>query len=188
MQIKQISEDGGSCEHLVGLHLPNITLPTTDGTSVTLSRLTGITVVYFYPMTSQPGVLPPNGWDDIPGARGCTPQNCSYRDHFSELSELNSAVYGMSTQDTDYQKEMAKRLHLPFSVISDAKLVFCDALNIPTFIADGKRLTKRITIIIEDGIVDTVHYPIFPSNSDPNWVISYLSLKIKKATSAANLA
>ena len=188
LKIKQILEDDGSCEHLVGAPLPDIALPTTDGMSVTLSRLTETTVIYCYPMTSQPKVLPPDGWDEIPGARGCTPQNCSFRDNFLELSKLNAVVFGMSTQDTDYQKEMAERLHLPYSVISDSNFEFCDILNIPTFIADGKRLMKRVTIIIEDGIIEAVHYPIFQSESDPSWVISYLSLKIKNATKAANLA
>jgi peroxiredoxin len=175
LQLKQIPEDDGSCEHLVGVRLPDIALPGTDGISVNLSRLKGTTVVYCYPMTSQPDVLPPDGWDEIPGARGCTSQSCSFRDHFSELLELNASVYGLSTQNTYYQKEMAERLHLPFSVISDAKFEFCDTLNIPTFIADGKRLTKRVTIIIDLGVIEAVHYPIFPSNSDPDWVISYLS-------------
>jgi peroxiredoxin len=187
LQLKQIPEDDGSCEHLVGVRLPDIALPGTDGISVNLSRLKGTTVVYCYPMTSQPGVLPPDGWDEIPGARGCTPQSCSFRDNFSELSNLNAVVFGMSTQGTDYQKEMAERLQLPFSVISDSKFEFCDTLNIPTFVADGKRLMKRVTIIIEGGIIEAVHYPISQSSSDPGWVISYLSSKIKHATRTANL-
>ena len=178
LKIKQILEDDGSCEHLVGSPLTDIALPTTDGMSVTLSRLTGTTVVYCYPMTSQPGVTPPDGWDEIPGARGCTQQSCSFRDNFSVLSKLNAVVFGMSTQGIDYQKEMAERLQLPFSVISDSKFAFCDTLNIPTFIADGKRVMKRITIIIEDGIIEVVHYPIFQSSSDPGWVIAYLSSKL----------
>ena len=126
-------------------------------------------------MTSKPGVPSPVGWDEIPGARGCTLQSCSYKDNFSELSKLNAAVYGMSTQDTDYQKEMVERLHLPFPVISDSNFKFCDAMNIPTFTVDDKRLMKRVTMLVENGIIEDIHFPIYESASDPNWVISYLS-------------
>ena len=126
-------------------------------------------------MTSKPGVPSPVGWDEIPGARGCTLQSCSYKDNFSQLSKLNAAVYGMSTQETDYQKEMVERLHLPFSVISDSKFEFCDIMNIPTFTVDDKRLMKRVTMLIENGVIEAIHFPISRSDSDPNWVISYLT-------------
>ena len=145
-------EDGELCEHLKGARLPDVALPATNGLLVNLSKLNGTTVVYCYPMTSQPGVLPPIGWDEIPGARGCTLQSCSFKDHFIELSKLKTKVYGMSTQDTSSQKEMTERLQLPFSIISDNKFEYCDTLNFPTFIADGKRFMKRITIIIENII------------------------------------
>ena len=171
----RVPQDDGACDHLAGAMLPNIMLPATNNKSVNLAKLSGTTVVYCYPMTGQPGVPLPEGWDEIPGARGCTPQSCSFRDHFSELSALGASVFGMSTQDTNYQKEMAERLHLPFPVISDANFEFCDALNIPTFNVDGKRLMKRVTIIFRDEVIKAVHYPVFPSNSDPEWVISYLS-------------
>ena len=176
-------ENDGLCEHLVGIHLPDIALPSTDGMAVTLSKLTGTTVVYCYPMTSQPGVLSPVNWDEIPGARGCTQQSCSFKNNFSELSKLNAVVYGMSTQDTDYQKEMTERLQLPYSVLSDAKLEYCDILDIPTFIVGGKRLIKRVTIIIEGGVIEAVHYPILQSALDPDWVIAYLSTKNRNANS-----
>ncbi len=170
-----IPEDDGACDHLMGSRLPNIALPTTEGDSVNLSRQKRTTVIYCYPMTGQPGVPLPDGWDEIPGARGCTPQSCSFRDHFSELSSLGADVFGMSTQDTNYQIEMAERLRLPFSVISDAKFEFCEALNLTTFNVNGMRLMKRVTMIVNEGLVIGVHYPIFPSNSDPEWVISYLT-------------
>jgi len=176
-------EDDELCEHLVGTSLPDVALPSTNGMAINLSKLAGTTVVYCYPMTSQPGVPPPAGWDEIPGARGCTQQSCSFKNNFSKLSKLNAAVYGMSTQDTNYQKEMTERLQLPYSVLSDAKFEYCNILNIPTFIADGKRLIKRVTIIIEDGVIETVHYPVFQSASDPNWVIAQLSKENKNATS-----
>ena len=155
--------------------MPHLTLPATNGLSITLSKLTGTTIIFCYPMTSKPGVPSPVGWDEIPGARGCTLQSCSYKDNFSELSKLNAAVYGMSTQDTDYQKEMVERLHLPFSVISDSKFEFCDIMNIPTFTVDDKRLMKRVTMLIENGVIEAIHFPISRSDSDPNWVISYLT-------------
>lgn len=170
-----VPEDDGACDHLIGSRLPDIALPTTNGDFVNLSRQKKITVVYCYPMTGRPGVPLPDGWDDIPGARGCTPQSCSFRDHYSELSALGADVFGMSTQDTNYQKEMVERLHLPFPVISDSKREFCEALGMPVFDVDGNRLMKRVTIIAREGNVAAVHYPVFPSNSDPEWVISYLS-------------
>ena len=126
-------------------------------------------------MTGKPGVPLPEGWDEIPGARGCTPQSCSFRDHHSELSALGADVFGLSTQDTEYQKEMAERLHLPFLVLSDVNLQFCEAMKLPTFEVDGMRLVKRVTMIAENNIVVKVHYPIFPSDTDAMWVIEQLS-------------
>lgn len=175
-------EDDGLCRHLVGTRLPDVALPSTDGMAINLSEPTGTTVVYCYPMTSQPGTPPPANWDETPGARGCTQQSCSFKSNFSKLSKLNAVVYGMSTQNTDYQKEMTERLQLPYSVLSDAKFEYCNILNIPTFIVDCKRLIKRVTIIIESGIIEAVHYPILQSASDPDWVIAHLSAKNRNAT------
>jgi peroxiredoxin len=125
-------------------------------------------------MTGQPNVPLPDGWDQIPGARGCTPQSCSFRDHYQELRSLGADVVGLSVQSTEYQQEMADRLHLPFSVLSDADYLFQQALRLPTFVAAGMTLLKRITLIANDGVIEAVHYPIFPSDSDPAWVIDYL--------------
>lgn len=169
-----VPEDDGACDHLVGAALPDLVLATTKGDAVNLSKLTGVTVVYCYPMTGKPGTPLPQGWDDIPGARGCTPQSCSFRDHYAELSRLGAAVYGMSTQDTEYQWEMAERLHLPFSVISDSGFQFCDAMEMPSFTVDSTRLMKRVSLIISKGRIEAVHYPVFPSDTDPAWVIDYL--------------
>ena len=121
--------DDGACDHLIGMKLPDIELMATDGSLVNLSSQSGKTVIYCYPMTGKPGVPLPDGWDNIPGARGCTPQSCSFRDHHGELSALGADVYGLSTQNTDYQQEMAERLHLPFLVLSDASFAFCEALD-----------------------------------------------------------
>lgn len=170
-----IPEDDGACAHLTGMRVPDLDLPTTGGGSVNLAALTRRTVVYCYPMTGVPGVALPDGWDDIPGARGCTPQSCAFRDHNAEINALGADVFGLSTQDTAYQEEMAARLHLPFPVISDAQFALTEALKLPTFEADGKRLTKRVTFIIDNGKISAVHYPVFPSHSDPAWVLAQLS-------------
>lgn len=170
-------QDDGACKHLVGMALPNVVLLATDGSMVNLSQLPGRTVIYCYPMTGQPNVPLPEGWDQIPGARGCTPQSCAFRDHYQELQALNTNVFGLSVQSTDYQREMATRLHLPFQVLSDEQYQFQQALNLPTFVAAGMTLLKRVTLISNDGYIEAVHYPIFPSDSDPAWVLDYLNSK-----------
>ncbi|CAM3698006.1 peroxiredoxin [Polynucleobacter brandtiae] len=166
--------DDGAAKHLIGMSLPNITLASTNGKSIALASYPQFLVIYCYPMTGQPNVPLPEGWDQIPGARGCTPQSCSFRDHYQELKALNADVLGLSAQTTEYQKEMASRLHLPFPVVSDADFQLQKALNLPTFTAAGMTLLKRLTIIAQAGKIVAVHYPIFPSDSDPAWVMAYL--------------
>jgi peroxiredoxin len=172
-----VPQDDGTCDHLVGMSLPNVALLATDGSMVNLSQLPGRLVIYCYPMTGQPNVPLPEGWDQIPGARGCTPQSCAFRDHYQELQALNANVFGLSVQSTDYQREMATRLHLPFQVLSDEQYQFQKALNLPTFVAAGMTLLKRVTFISHQGRIEAVHYPIFPSDSDPAWVLDYLKSK-----------
>jgi peroxiredoxin len=172
-----VPQDDGACNHLVGMALPNLPLLATDGAWVKLSQLPGRLVIYCYPMTGQPNVPLPEGWDQIPGARGCTPQSCAFRDHYQELQALNANVFGLSVQSTDYQREMAARLHLPFQVLSDEQYQFQKALNLPTFVAAGMTLLKRVTLISNDGYIEALHYPIFPSDSDPAWVLDYLKSK-----------
>lgn len=167
--------DDGACNHLRGLRLPDIMLLSTAGTMVKLVALPGRTVVYCYPRTGQPDQAVPAGWDLIPGARGCTPQSCAFRDHYQELQQLHSDVYGLSTQDTDYQREAATRLHLPFPLLSDADLTFTKVLRLPTFIFDGMILIKRVTLIIEDGQIIKVFYPVFPPDQNAAEVIAWLS-------------
>src|SRR5262245_27124901 len=129
-----VPQDDGAARHLKGTRLPDVTLPPTDGASVNLSTLKGRTVVYIYPRTGRPGQPTPTGWDAIPGARGCTPQSCGFRDHFAELKRLGvAALFGLSTQDTAYQREAAERLHLPFPILSDADFQLTRALKLPTF-------------------------------------------------------
>ncbi len=169
-----IPQDDGAAKHLVGTRLPTISLHATTGKQFNLGELKGRLVMYCYPMTGQPNVALPDGWDQIPGARGCTPQSCSFRDHYQELRSLGAEVMGLSVQSTAYQQEMADRLHLPFAVLSDVDYQFQQALQLPTFVAAGMTLLKRITLIANDGVIEAVHYPIFPSDSDPAWVIDYL--------------
>jgi peroxiredoxin len=157
--------DEGAANHLVGLPMPHVQLLSTAGKLVDLSKLSAPrTVIYCYPMTGVPGQALPEGWDLIPGARGCTPQSCGFRDHYQELLALDTEVFGLSTQTTEYQREVAERLALPFGVLSDADFAFCDALRLPTFEAAGVRLLKRLTLIVKAGRIEHVFYPVFPPN------------------------
>jgi len=152
-----------------------LALPATEGGPVNLSRLGGRTVIYIYPRTGVPGADLPAGWDQIPGARGCTPQSCSFRDHFGELTRLGVAhLYGLSTQDTAYQREAAIRLHLPFAVLSDEKLALANALKLPTFIVAGMTLLKRMALVVDDGRITKVFYPVFPPDKNAAEVIAWL--------------
>lgn len=170
-----VPEDDGAAAHLPGLRLPAISLPSTQGTEeVHLNALKGRLVIYCYPMTGKPGLPLPDGWDQIPGARGCTPQSCAYRDHYQQITALGAAVFGLSSQTSDYQREMAERLHLPFGVLSDTGFALQAALNLPTFQSAGVKLYKRLTLVAQDGLIKAVHYPIFPSDADAAWVMDYL--------------
>lgn len=167
--------DDGSAGHLPGARLPSIALPATDGTSVTLSALPGRTVVYTYPMTGRPGLALPEGWDMIPGARGCTPQSCAFRDHFVELQTAGARrVFGLSTQNTAYQREAAERLHLPFPLLSDDSLALTRALRLPTLTVDGRTLLARSAWIADDGRITHVLYPVFPPDRNAGDVLAWL--------------
>lgn len=169
--------DDGACDHLEGLDVPAIALRSTGGRVVDLAGLRGRTVVYCYPMTGRPDRELPEGWLDIPGARGCTPQSCAFRDHYQELQALGAEVFGLSTQDTAYQQEAVARLHLPFEMLSDEQLLFQQALRLPTFEVAGMILIKRITLIIMNARIEKVFYPIFPSNKNAEDVMAWLSQK-----------
>ncbi len=167
--------DDSACDHLPGLLVPAVALPSTRGGTVRLDRPTSRwTVVYAYPRTGQPDVESPPGWDQIPGARGCTPQNCAYRDHYQELKALGAEVYGLSTQSTEYQREMAERLHLPYSVLSDERLELTRALRLPTFKYGAWTLLHRFSLVLAEGRVARVFYPVFPSTADSEWVTTWL--------------
>jgi peroxiredoxin len=167
--------DDGAAAHLPRMQLPAITLPCTTGGRVTLSHLPGLTVVYAYPRTGKPGEALPEGWDAIPGARGCTPQSCAFRDHFAELKGLGvDHLFGLSTQDSAYQKEMAERLHLPFPVLSDVDLALTREMRLPTFQVGDMTLLKRLTLVIHDGVVEHVFYPVFPPDRSAAEVVDWL--------------
>lgn len=168
------TDDDGAAAHLSGMQLPDVTLPSTDGASINLRALKGRWVIYIYPMTGRPGVPLPDGWDGIPGARGCTPQSCSFRDHYTELQELGAGVLGLSTQSSDYQQEARDRLHLPFQLLSDSGLELKDALRLPTFTAAGMELYKRLTLIAENGMITKVFYPVFPPDRNADEVLAWL--------------
>ena len=168
-------QDDGAAKHLAGMKLPDLTLPATDGPPVNLAKLKGRAVVYIYPRTGVPGVDLPPGWNDIPGARGCTPQSCGFRDHFDELKRLGVAqLYGLSTQDSAYQQEAATRLHLPFAILSDEKMALTRALKLPTFTTSGMILLKRMALVIDDGVITKVFYPVFPPDKNAEEVMAWL--------------
>jgi peroxiredoxin len=169
-------QDDGAARHLRGMTVPKVALPATDGRTVDLSELPGRTVVYAYPRTGKPGVPNPTGWDMIPGARGCSPQSCAFRDHFAELRRLGVAqLFGLSTQDTAYQAEAAARLHLPFPLLSDASLALARALRLPTFEVDRMTLLKRLTLVIDGGRIAHVFYPVFPPDQSAAAVVEWLA-------------
>lgn len=179
-QIPEPPDDGGA-DHLVGAELPPIALRSTSGGSVELASLPGCSVVYAYPMTGRPDVALPDGWEQIPGARGCTPQSCAYRDLVSELlSSGVDRVFGLSTQDSGYQQEAVDRLHLPYELLSDDSLALAAALDLPTMEVNHNRLLRRLTMVINDGLIGKVFYPIFPPDQDAQNVIDWLTAESKR--------
>ncbi|MEX0591432.1 MAG: peroxiredoxin [Xanthobacteraceae bacterium] len=170
-----VPQDDGAARHLWGMALPDLALTATDGSKINLARLQGRTVVYAYPRTGVPGSPPPDGWDAIPGARGCTPQSCGFRDHFADLKKAGvDHLFGLSTQHSDYQREAVDRLHLPFAILADAGLNFTRALRLPIFVAGGMTLTKRLTLVIDDGRISHVFYPVFPPDTSAEVTLDWL--------------
>ncbi|TMI81766.1 MAG: peroxiredoxin [Bacillati bacterium ANGP1] len=169
-----VPQDDGACDHLAGRRVPAIALPSTAGRPVDLSTLSGRTVVYCYPRTGRPDVPVPAGWDAIPGARGCTPQSCAFRDRHREFQALGVGVFGLSTQTTEDQREAAERLQLPMELLSDARLAFARALDLPTFEFEGMVLIKRLTLVALDGRITKVFYPVFPPDANAREVLAWL--------------
>lgn len=167
--------DDGAASHLSGISLPPISLRSTHGETINLMRLNGTTVIYIYPMTGPPDGVLPDGWDELPGARGCTPQSCAFRDGYAGLRNAGAQrLFGLSTQSTSYQKEAAERLHLPFPLLSDESLSFANALRLPKFEVEGQTLLKRCTLICRAGRITKVFYPVFPPDQNPTDVVEWL--------------
>jgi len=170
--------DDGAGDHLLGKTLPDLTLSSTSSSSrklINLSDIKNQVVFYCYPLTKQVGFDLPDGWDSIPGARGCTPQSCSFRDHYQELQALNTQVYGISTQTSSIQQETVARLHLPFELLSDARYKLTTALQLPTFkVGDYQKMIKRLTFIAKEGKIIKVFYPVFPPDRNAQDVVEYL--------------
>src|ERR1051326_7440256 len=172
-----VPQDDGACVHLPCKRLPDLGLLSTSGQSVNLHRRTGLSVIYIYPLTGRPGVALPPGWDDIPGARGCTPESCAFRDHHAEIRSLGAEVFGLSSQSTDYQREVRERLHLTFDLLSDESFHFAEALSLPTFSVAGLRLLRRVTLVSLSGVIEHVFYPIFPPDRHAVEVVAYLKAR-----------
>ena len=160
-----VPQDDGAADHLVSAAVPHIPLQATTGEQIRLSELPGRTALFCYPRTGRPDEELPPGWNAIPGARGCTPEACGFRDAHSQFAEIGVRVLALSTQSPDYQRELAERLHLPFPVLSDERLELTNALRLPTFETSGWTLLKRLTLVIDDGRISRVFYPVFPPDS-----------------------
>ena len=171
--------DDGAARHLRGSQLPDVPLVATDGRRVSLARLPGRVVVFAYPRTGRPDEASlVDDWDQIPGARGCTPQSCAFRDRHAELRAAGVAhVFGLSTQHTDYQREVVERLHLPFAILSDSELLLTRAIDLPTFDVAGQTLLKRLALISDDGRIANVFYPVFPPDRNASDVLAWLGRK-----------
>ncbi|MDP1678853.1 MAG: peroxiredoxin [Candidatus Nitrotoga sp.] len=167
--------DDGACEHLENMRIPNVSLWSTDDQEINLFSLPGWNVIFCYPMTGRPGVPIPEGWVQIPGAAGCTPQTCSYRDNHTELKRNGVGVYGISTQTSEAQKEASNRLGLPYLLLSDADHSFSSALKLPLLEVGGLKLIKRLTLILKDGVIKKCFYPVFPPDKNVVEVIAWLS-------------
>lgn len=172
-------EDDGACDHLPGTEVPSLSLASTSGRAVELSSLPGKTVLYCYPMTGRPDLELPENWNDIPGARGCTPESCAFRDLHVEFRGFGARVFGISTQSTDYQRKAAERLGLQYELLSDENLEFARALGLPTFRVEGMTLIKRLTLIIREAKVEKVFYPVFPPDKHPEEVLKWLARNTK---------
>lgn len=172
-----VPADDGACDHLLHSRVPAVTLPSTAGRRVDLGAEPGMVVAYFYPMTGTPGVPLPAEWDAIPGARGCTPQACAFRDHDAEIRALGATVFGVSAQAPAEQAEFAGRVHLPFELLSDERLALANALGLPLFPAGGRTLIRRVTLILSEGKIEKFFYPVFPPDANAGAVVGWLKAR-----------
>ena len=174
-----VPENDGACDHLEGMKFPELDLLSTNDRTINLGAEKGLSVIYFYPMIGNPDSPPMVGWNEIPGARGCTPQSCEYKNHLSELRNLGVGnVFGASAQDIGEQKESQERLHLPFELLNDSEFKLTNALQLPTFNYEGKKLIKRLTTVVDNGKIIKVFYPVFPPNENAARVIDWLKENI----------
>ena len=170
-----VPTDDGACNHLPGKDLPSLALASTGGRQVHLLEQSQTkTVFFFYPRTGRPGHPIPAAWDQIPGARGCTPHSCAYRDLYTDFRQLGTAVFGVSSQDTEYQREFVRRTNLPYEVLSDEQFRLTDALRLPTFVFEGTRLIKRLAFVADRGRISKVFYPVFPPDKNAETVLAWL--------------
>ena len=172
-----VPEDDGAADHLPGMALPGMSFPSTQGVEIDLATAAGDArwlVAYLYPRTGKPGQPSPTGWDDIPGARGCTPQSCAYRDALAEFKQLDATVVGIGTQTPEEQREFAAREHIPFPLLSDPGLQLREALSLPTFEVENMTLYKRLTLIAEGARIVKAFYPVFPPDRDASEVLAWL--------------
>ncbi len=170
-----VPTDDGACSHLRGMAVPHVSLPSTRGRVVDVAEASRTpTIFYIYPKTGQPGIHAPDHWDEIPGARGCTPQSVGFRDLYPEFHRRGFAVYGLSAQSSEDQAEFANRVGIPYELLSDARFELAQALRLPTFSADGQRFLKRLTLVVTKGSIRHFFYPVFPPNENPRAVLDYL--------------
>ncbi len=169
-----IPQDDGACDHLLGSPVPSVPLIATSGRTVNLGALSGTVVVYFYPMIGRPDSLPLVGWNEIPGARGCTPQSVGFRDHHAALTSLSAKVFGVSAQPLEDQKEAKVRLGLPFELLNDSDFLLTEAMRLPTFEYERSRLIKRLTVVVIEGVIRKIFYPVFPPNRNAEDVVVWL--------------
>jgi peroxiredoxin len=172
-----VPTDDGAAAHLEGTTMPDVALTATDGSSIGL-RVPGTAVFYVYPHTGRPDEDPPPGWNDIPGARGCTPQSCAFRDHHAKLRDLRADLYGLSAQSIDEQREFAEREHLPYPLLNDSGFTLAELLRLPTFFAGDHEFYRRLTLITDDGVIEKVFYPVFPPDANAEEVVTYLRTRI----------
>ena len=170
-----VPADDGACLHLSGIKVPSISLRSTSGRDVNLAGASrGQVVFFFYPETGKPGTQIPKSWNDIPGARGCTPQSCAFRDHYPEFKELGFEVFGVSAQSLDEQKEFATRNNLPYDLLNDPDFRLTNELRLPTFKFESKTFIKRLALVVRRGRIEKVFYPVFPPDKNAEVVLEYL--------------
>ena len=171
-------QDDGACKHLAGMTLPALKLYSTEDRAVTVSEAASrLAVFFFYPRSGRPNEPVPEGWDQIPGARGCTPQSCGFRDVYDQFKRLRVQVFGVSSQSTEFQKEFVERMELPYEILSDEYFALTEALRLPTFEFNGMRLIKRLAIVAEKGRIVKVFYPVFPPDRNAEEVLTWLATR-----------